>query len=254
MPKIYLRVTFYEASYLRSPDADGSTWPKSQPLTFPDISAAADIIKAGLTIIPESQQYKAQCYGGRAWQNMMAGRPPEGGKRALMRDNFDVWLTVPEVRFLTGIKRTLLDESCDFICINVPAEIRKDNRIIKVSPSHTLDLSSARALRREVHKLFIRGLLLYKQRSRYYCIANGIDRADTEILERFYADHDIPVGHTSREIESMRRQSRRWLQEAEELIKSESNESITRESAGDAHSPLFSYQALNNVNKSETDS
>lgn len=254
MAKIYLRVTLYEASYLRSPEADGSTFPPSQPLTFPDISVAADIIKAGLTIIPEAQQYKAQCYGSRAWSNMMAGRPPEGGKIALRRDNYSIWLTVPEVRFLTGIKRTLLDDSCDFICINVPSEIRIDNRIIKVTPSHTLDLSAARALRKEVHKLFIRGLLVYKQRSRYYCIANGIERADTEILERFYADHDIPVGHTSKEIESMRRQSRRWLQEAEDLIKAESNDSIMRQSDGDVRSPLFSYQVLDRVNKSEDES
>ena len=254
MPKIYLRVTLYEAAYLRSPEADGSSFPPDEPLTFPNITLAADIIKAGLAIIPEAQQYRMQCYGARAWKNMMAGRPPEGGKPLLVRDDPNAWLSVSEVRFLTGIRRTALDDSCDFICLTVPAEVRQGNRTIRITPSHTLDLSAARALRKEIHKLFIRALLLYKTRSRYYCLTNGIDRADTEILERFYADHNIPVGHSSKEIESMRRQSRRWLQEAESLINSEANDSIVRYSVDDARAPLFSYQVMEQVKESESDS
>ncbi|MBO4719918.1 MAG: hypothetical protein J5658_08605 [Prevotella sp.] len=215
MPKIYLRVSKYVGSFMRA-DGNGNSISKQTPIQLSQCSDEYAVMVHSLRIVPETQQRRACCYSQSAWNNMLRGRLPEGGKPIIQRDPKD-YLTYAEVCTLERLPNKTRREAYEFLCIALPREIYVDGRIELVSSSHTLDTSAANQLRRIFRHRFIREYLYFEERQRDWCREQRIDRTDVEILERFFMKWDIPVSHDNKEREHLRRQIFRWRKEGKRM-------------------------------------
>ena len=216
MPNIYLTITRPVAAFMRAQDV-GETLKPTEPVVFSPYSEEYSILEAGLRIIPESQQGSARCYSQTAWQNMLCGRAPSGGKTIIKRSQ-DEWLTYSELCTLECVNNRYKRDSYDFLCIQIPREVFDGEEVVRTSKSFTLDTKAANDLRRAMRQMFIRTLMEFDKKNKAFAKAKGFRRTDVEIMERFFAKYDIPVSHDQKERDSIRRQMHRWKKEGEKYI------------------------------------
>ncbi len=218
MANIYLRVSRYVAAFMRA-TGDGQSMPPSQPVEFSRYTQEYVTLTNGLRIIPEQQQSRASCYSQIAWQNMLRGRMPQGGKPIILR-NPDDYLTYSEICTLEALPNKTRSEAYEFLCIALPREVCIDGTVIRVHKSYTLDTRAANDLRGLLRDTFIRVFYDFDQRNRIFAQSQGFHRSDTEILERFLAEYNVPVSHDKKERNTLRRLVRRWRKEASYLVQS----------------------------------
>ena len=229
MSNIYLCITRPVAAFMRSQDV-GDTLKPDEPVVFSPYSEEYSILEAGLRVIPESEQGAARGYSQTAWQNMLCGRAPNGGKTIIKRSP-DEWLTFSELCALECVNNRYKRDSYDFLCIQMPREIYDGEEVVRTGKTFTLDTKPANDLRKVLRKMFVRTLLEFDKKSQRFAQAKGFRRTDVEILERFFAKYDIPVSHDQKERDSIRRQLHRWRQEGEKYIEQDvliGDEDITR--------------------------
>ncbi len=212
MANIYLRISKYVAAFLRG-DGQGNSIPFSQPIVFSPYTQEHAILFNSLRIIPAAQQHRASCYSQSAWNNMLAGRRPQGGSKLLVRAA-DTPLTYAELCALEGFKNKQKFSDSDFLCIAMPRETFYDGRVSRTNATMTLDSESARDLRRLLRRTFIHTFIDFKHRNVAFARRQGFTRSNIEIIERFLMMYDIPVGHDLKERESLRRLLIRWEKEA----------------------------------------
>lgn len=217
MSNIYLRVSKYVAAFMRG-NGDGQSLLPSQPISFSPYSQEYVILVNGLRMIPEAQQHWASCYSQAAWQNMCYGILPQGGKAVIKRDPAE-YLSYAEVCTLEHLPNKTKKFSYEFLCISIPSEIFKDGRITRTNKRFTLDTRVANHLRKMLRNLFIRTFLDFENRSKEFAKANGFERSNIEIIERFLMRYDIPVSHDHTERDTLNRLSQRWRKEARMLFK-----------------------------------
>lgn len=215
MPKIYLRISRYVGAFLRA-CGDGQSLAMDEPVRFSPYTRAHVVLLNGLRIVPEEQQHRAQCYSQSAWQNMLRGRLPQGGKPIIVR-NPDDYLTYAEVCTLEHLPNTTKTEAYEYLCISVPREAYIGGRVERVGKSHTLDTSAAKQLVKLLRQDFVRAFLEFMRNNEIFALSEGIERTNVEILERFMMRYDMPVSHDQKERETLRRLVVRWRKEAEQL-------------------------------------
>lgn len=218
MTCIYLRISKYLAAFFRG-DGQGNSISPSQPVEFSPYTKEYAILSGSPRIIPAAQQHRAACYSQSAWSNLVAGRPPQGGKQIISRRPSEP-LSYAEYCALEGVNNTQKSSSFDFLCIAVPREIFADGRVRRSNATMTLDANAARDLRRLLRRTFVRVFLDFKQRNLAFSRSQGFSRSNVEIIERFLMIYDIPVGHDLKERESLRRLMIRWEREAAQYAQS----------------------------------
>lgn len=216
MANIYLRLSNYVAAFMRSV-GDGDSLPKSSPVFFSPYSDEYPVIVNGLRIVPEANQHYAACYSQSAWQNMMAGRLPSGGTPILKR-NPKEWLTYAEICTLERHTNRTRCDAYDFLCIALPSEVYVNGRVVRLNKAYTLDTSSAQQLRKMLKQTFIREYLRFEKKNRIFAEGHDFTRANYEILERFFMEHNIPVSHDTHERKSLKRQILRWKDEGLRML------------------------------------
>lgn len=208
------------AAFIRA-TGDGQSLAPTTPIEFSPYTDEYVVLTHGLRIIPEQQQHRASCYSQSAWQNMLRGRMPQGGKPIISRDPQD-YLTYAEVCTLEALTNKTKTDAYEFLCIAIPREVCIDGRVQRVYKSHTLDTRAAQQLRLLLRNAFIRTFLNFSTRNHIFAQTNGIDRSGIEILERFMMEYDIPVSHDQNERSTLRRLIQRWRKEAEYMAQSPS--------------------------------
>ncbi len=217
MANIFLRTSRYVAAFMRS-DGDGNSLSPKTPIVLSPYTVESVVLANGLRVIPESQQHRASCYSQFAWNNMLRGRLPQGGKPIISRDANE-YLTYAEICTLERLSNKTKTGAYEFLCISLPREICIDGRVERVSSSHTLETSAARELRRLLRNRFIRAFLDFETKNSIFAADKKIHRSNVEVLERFLMKYDIPVSHDKKEREGLRRLIHRWRKEAGLLVR-----------------------------------
>lgn len=220
MANIYLRTSRYVAAFMRS-TGDGQSLPFTTPIEFSPYTKEYVVLTNGLRIVPEHQQHRASCYSQTAWQNMLRGKLPQGGKPILNRNPSD-YLSYAEICTLERLPNKTKTDAYEFLCITIPREVYQNGHIVRTGRSYTLDTSAAQQLRRLLRESFIRVFLDFETRNHIFAQTNGIHRSSIEILERFFMEYDLPVSHDQKERSTLRRLIQRWRKEASYLSKSPS--------------------------------
>lgn len=215
MPCIYLRVSRYVAAFMRSV-GDGQSLPLTTPIEFSPYRDEYTILTKGLRVVPETQQHRASCYSQSAWNNMLRGKLPQGGKPIINRNPND-YLTYAEICTLERLTNKTKTEAYEFICIAAPKEIVVNGRVQRVSKSHTLDSRAAQQMRRLLREDFIRNFLKFMKNNKTFADGNNFERSNTEVLERFFMENNVPVSHDQKERSTLLRLIQRWKKEAEAL-------------------------------------
>ncbi len=215
MANIYLRISKYYAAFMRAV-GDGESLPLATPIHFSPYTDEYVVLANGLRIVPEEQQHCASCYSQSAWQNMMRGRLPQGGKPVILRDA-EEYLTYAEICTLEKLSNKTKTESYEFLCIAIPREIVFNGRVVRVSKSYTLGTDAAQQLRQNLKNMFIRKFLDFEARNNIFAMANNIHRSNVEVLERFLMEYNIPVSHSQKERSTLRRLAHRWHKDAVKL-------------------------------------
>ena len=208
MANIYLRLPWYVCAYYRGLDENNQLGP-FDPFEFKAYTHESCILQQNLRLIDESNQ-SALCYSERAWQNMLHGKAPSGGKPLLQRNPAD-WLDAKEVCFLTGKDMAPRFESFDYLCIAMPKEVVINNKIMKPNGSYALDNYTASDFSAMLRQEFVHVFLEWHEQDRRLCTVNNIRRTNLETVERFLNQFNIPISVDNHERETLRRMKNRWL-------------------------------------------
>lgn len=212
MPNIYLRIPTYVAQFYRGLDSK-HLLAENEPYEFCMFQHEYIYLKNQLLLIPEDQQTCSWCYSQRAWNNIMAGRPPMGGSTIIRRDRTQ-WPTNNEICALIGIKSVKKMEAYEYLCVKIPDEAMFGDEVRRTNGSYSLRQNEAMKFQRMLRDEFKHTILDWIIQERRYCNQVGIHREIGQTIERFFERYYISIGSGKRERESMYKMVRRWLDEA----------------------------------------
>lgn len=214
MANIYLRVPTYVAQYYRGRIAPEPPLSEFTPVEFSQFQIEYVLMEAGLTMVNERDCEHNVCFSERMWKNILNGRPPQGGKTIINRDQTE-WPGIDEVNTVAGVKRNAKTDGFDYLCIKAPKSIIIGPQIHPVTQSFTMPFGSANQLVRQLRKEFIRMLLWWVTEELLVCHKRGIpDRDVIECVDHFFYHHQMCLGTNRTDRDSMRRMAMRWLEEA----------------------------------------
>ena len=211
MANIYLRLPYYVCAFYRGLDSEHplTEW---DPYEFKEYTHEGQVLQRNLRLIDEVNQ-TALCYSERAWNNMLHGKEPGGGKVILKRDPKE-WLSSREICMLNGHDVTQKQESLDYLCIEMPKEVLINGEIRRSNPSYALDYQPAYRFTGMLRQEFYHVFLDWCEQDQRYCNRNNIHRTNIEVMERFLTQYNIPVSVDGKERETLRRMKNRWLANA----------------------------------------
>ena len=212
MSNIYIRVPQYVAAFYRNREEDH---PKGQfdPIEFDDISFESRLLKQGLRPDRSRGQMTVLCYSQQSWNNILQGKLPYGGKSILSRDP-NIWPSAKEVCALEGRTLKLHEELYDYLCIALPKEALIGGRIVRITKDYALDAKTAQQmanlLRNEFYHYFMEWCIQEQRifRQRRLVITKA------EMMERFFAQYDIPIKPSARDKNAMRMLAKRLFKRA----------------------------------------
>lgn len=212
MSNIYIRVPQYVAAFYRNRDENH---PKGlfDPIEFDELSFEARLLKQGLRPDRSRGQVTVLCYSQQSWNNILQGKLPYGGKSVLNRDP-NTWPTAKEICALEGRAMKLHEELFDYLCIALPREALIGGQIVRITRAFSLDAKTAQQmsnfLRNEFYHFFMEWVIqeqrIFRQRR--------INITKAEMMERFFAQYDIPIKPSARERNTMRMLARRLFKRA----------------------------------------
>lgn len=211
MANIYLRLPSIVCGFYRGLDED-HTLREDEPFSFSQDRHEYVVLAHNLRLIPEENQ-SSICFGQRAWNNMLHGRQPRGGRTLLRRESTD-WLTAEEICLLCEKDMTQKQLSMDYLCIEMPREAVVNKRICQTNASYTLSYDAAVDLAKMMRTWFKYQFLEWLVQDKQNCDRLGVHRKRLESIERFLAQYDVPVSTDRKERESLRRQANRWIKDA----------------------------------------
>ena len=216
MANIYLRVPTYVAQYFRGRVAPQPPLTEFEPVEFSMFQEEYAMMYSWLVFVAEKDMEHTVCFSERMWKNMLAGRLPQGGKVQLRREPTD-WLTMDEINFLTGTKRNRKTDGFDYLCIAAPRVITIGADFKQVTGSFTLHFNTANALVKQLRREFLRVFLSWICPEMFVCDRKGIRRDVVTCIDHFFYHFNMCLGTNATDRDSMRRMSRRWLEEARML-------------------------------------
>ena len=212
MPNIYLKVPTYVAQFYRGRNPK-STLTEFDPVDFLPTSYEYMLMQSTLVITEGMTAHWPACFSQREWKNMLQGRPAQGGKKILFRDENE-WLSTREVCALIGDTTNNKTDGFDYLCIACPKQAIIGQQVAKVNSTYSLTRIVANQLTTILRSEFIRVLLDWIRQERFYCNQRGIQRSTVLMIDHFFYHYGILVGTNGKDIDSMRRMAVRWLEEA----------------------------------------
>ena len=237
MANIYLKLPTVVAQWYRGRYKEPLT--EFQPVVFSPYQTEDAIISADIMFVPESATDYSSCFSQRMWNNILHGRPPQGGKVLLKREVTE-WPTIDEICFLVDGKRNKKTDGFDYLCIQAPKAVIVGSSYKQVTTSFTLTSGGAAELVRYMRREFIRVLLHEICEEVALNDKRGIRRDIMSCVDRFFYRNNMCIGTNNKDRDSMRRMAVRWMEEAKMLGQNIKDEDV-----------LFVYERENN-NKSIT--
>lgn len=215
MANIYLKVPTYLAQWYRGRDVDHPL-SEFKPVEFSKFQMEYAMMESWMIFVDECDMEHASCFSERMWKNILKGSKPQGGKPVLKRDP-TVWPTMDEILFLTNGQRNKKTDGFDYLCIAAPDTIVVGGKIKKVTGSFTLPFRQANALVKQLRREFLRILLHWICEELFAMERRGVQRDVAMCIDHFFYHYNMCLGTNTADRESMRRMSKRWLEEAKML-------------------------------------
>lgn len=226
MANLYLRLPKYVASYIRNKREYAPIGVGEPVIIDPTSYLYMDFIH-GLTVNTYSTVSEKHCFCEKQWQRMMKGYSIERDKLRrnvrLLTDRIDqLTLTDDEVSLLSGTKRPKGEVSGEYLCIRIPPEVRRGDRMVSTNGHWQLSHNAASTVRSLMTDDFWRGFLSFMSRGKQYCIENHTHFVSMEYIERFMARYDIYNGIDNK----MRNNLKRNLNRKGQRIRNDDEEYI----------------------------
>ena len=202
MPKMYVRVPGYVAGFFRGRNDDYQL-KEFDAYEFPDHDDLMLFLEHHLRLIPEQNQ-SVFCLSERAFNHILHGKQPGGGKQVLNR-NPEEWPTMREICALTGKFVTDKQDSSDYLCIAIPKEILDGGRLHRTNGSYALPKKEAERFVGYLKQEFKREFEAFCEVDEMNCLENGINRSDVDRMERFFANYNMPISVDNKDRESLRK-------------------------------------------------
>ena len=191
MPNLYLRVPTYIAAFYRHRD-EKKPLTEWQPITFEEFSFEQRLLRNGLCSDKRKNFLSVLCYSTNSWNNICNGKLPTGGKVILTRDQ-KKWPDATEIVALEGRALKPNEEIFDYLCIALPGEAIISGRLTKTDNSCTIDGATAKkfvnVMRDEFYHYYFEWCI---QEERMFS-KRGFMISKAEMMERFYAQYEIPM-------------------------------------------------------------
>ena len=214
MANIYLKLPTVVAQWYRGRYKEPLT--EFQPVIFSPYQTEDAIIAADIMLVPESASDHAACFSQRMWNNILHGRPPQGGKVLLKRDVTE-WPTIDEICFLVDGKRNKKTDGFDYLCIAAPKTVVVGGQYKNVTNSYTLPFRQANGLVKLLRSDFVRILLNWVRKEQALCDLRGIERDVIMCIDHFFYHYNMCLGTNGTDRDSMRRMAMRWIEDARML-------------------------------------
>ena len=210
MANVYLRVPHYVASYLRNKD-------RNNPL---EIGSVISINQSERIWIEFSEGLypninltinRAYCFCQKQWNIMMDGYSLLDGqigkrKSKVLTDRFDqLTLDDKEIQILTGLRVPRCDDSGEYICIAIPRESIRYDKIVSTNIYWQLRDSAANSVRSKLINEFWMALFSYVDKARERSISSGKTFIFINVLESFMERYDIKCSLDMREKLALKR-------------------------------------------------
>lgn len=202
MPKMYVRVPGYVAGFFRG-RCDDRQLTEFDAYEFPDHDDLMLFMEHHLRFIPEQNQ-SVYCLSERAFNHILHGKQPGGGRQILNRDPTE-WPSIKELCALTGKFVTGKQESADYLCIAIPKEILDGGRLHRTNGSYALQKKEAERFISYLKQEFKREFEAFCEVDEMNCLENGINRSDVDRMERFFANYNMPISVDQKDRESLRK-------------------------------------------------
>lgn len=216
MANIYLRVPTYVAQWYRGRIAPQQPLTEFEPVVFSRFQEEYAMMESWLTFVNERDMEHTSCFSERMWKNMLNGCKPQGGKPMIKRDPTQ-WLTMNEILFLTGTQRNRKTDGFDYLCIQAPRTMVIGGCYKQVTGSFTLPFRQTNALVKQLRREFLRVFLHWICEELFVMDRRGIQRDVVMCIDHFFYHYNMCLGTNATDRESMRRMSKRWLEEAKML-------------------------------------
>ena len=212
MPKIYLRLKHFVASWARHNYGGGPDDP-GREINIAKMPEAAKL----LTLVQMNVNDKVvpQCYCERQWQRMMRGEHIARNSDAFMVEVRDdqQFLTESEVCQLAGVEPLRGEEMGDFVCIGIPdAVLRPNGKTVNTNSQWQLMHDAACQLIDLIEAEFDFALFTYIDQSEREAQKKNLDRYTSDALEAFMSRNDIRNCADDREKRCLWRRYYRYLE------------------------------------------
>lgn len=235
MANVYLRLPKYVASFIRNKRESDPIAVGQSIVIEPTSYLYMDFIH-GLTVNTGNTVSSNHCFCEKQWQRMMKGYSIkcEHLRRnvRLLDDRIDqLTLTDSEVSLLSGVRRPKGEVSGEYLCLRIPPEVRRGDRMIATNGHWQLSHNAASTIRTLMTDEFWRGFISFMNRGKQYCAENRVIFSNMEYIERFMARYDIYNGADNKMRNNLKRNLNRKGQRMshgdEEYIEFGSNESLS---------------------------
>lgn len=212
MPNIYLRVPVYVAAFYRNRD-EKKHLEKAEPVEFDELSYEVWMIRQGLRPDRSKGQLTVLCYSQQSWDNIVKGKLPYGGKTIISRDPAS-WPSPSEICTLEGRQLKLHEEMFDYLCIAAPREALIGGNVVRVTKTFALDGKTAQKMGNHLRNEFYHYFMEWCIQEHRIFRSKGLAITKAEMMERFYAQYDIPMRPDARNINTMRILAKRLFKRA----------------------------------------
>lgn len=235
MANFYLRVPHYVASYFRNKDQQkpisvgGVIRIEDTNPLWPILSATVHNNDAGIVVA-------VGCFCERQWRKMLHGNHLESnsskGKSANLNHTKtnERTLSDEEVSLLSGIPLRKGDDSGEYLCLKLPNETYRKNKVFQPTTVWQPSCAGAKKLIAQMTDEFWRVFFNYMDKERDWCIAHDLDRSVMESIERFISRYNIRNSMDNREKMTLKRNYYRKLKSykfAEESFRSDQHSKPT---------------------------
>lgn len=218
MSNVYIRVPKYVASYLRN-KSEVCPIGVGEPISIDPTSYLYMDFIHGLAVNTGNTISANHCFCEKQWQRMMRGYSIERKNLRrnirLLSDRMDqLTLTDDEVALLSGVKRPKGEVGGEYICLRIPPEVRRGDRMVSTNGHWQLSHNAASTVRSLMAEEFWRCFLSFMKRGKQYCIENRTTFVTMDYIERFMARYDIYNGPDNRMRNNLKRNLHRKGQRA----------------------------------------
>lgn len=211
MARIYVRLKYFVAAYVRKTYGDGDDL--AQEIVINPYSKAAGHLSR--MMCNSSSKIVGNCFCERQWQRMMRGEciQPDADQFMVQPRDTREWLTEREVCQLSGIEPMRGEEMGEYICVSAPDMIMRKGEPVRTNGQWQLMQDAANDFIEGLEYDFDRAMFDFIDESLTNARTKGQKRYMRDAMEGFMATFDIRNCFDDREKRCLQRRYYRYMRE-----------------------------------------